>query len=238
LRTIQLFICRDNRSKQLLDDLRELTKPLKDKIDLKVHLIHINKPEDFPSFLETMEELFGGISTLTFRKYGIKNVPAIVIDDRKVLEGRYPSRQELYEILVDEGITLEERKPIQPPKPIEELKPVEELPVSRVERYVPPELPSEIELPAPVEESELRLEEQPPISLEKPVEIVEEEKLEKEKILKPEVEVVPPPPPVSKPETKKTKRTCSTCIFYNEETKRCAMLGRIVEDPSNPPCTW
>ncbi len=235
MRAIQLFICRDSRSKQLLDDLRELTKPFKDKIDLKVHLIHINKPEDFPNFLETMEELFGGISTLTFRKYGIKSIPAIVIDDRKVLEGRYPSRQELYEILADEGITLEEKRPVQPIKPIEEFKPIEEPSVSRVERYIPPEFPSEIEFPLPVEEPEF---EEPSFSLEKPEEITREEKIEKEKVLKPITEEAPPPPPIPKPETKKAKRTCTTCIFYNEAAKRCAMLGRIVEDPSNPPCSW
>jgi len=246
LRVIQLFICRDSGSKQLLEDLKSLIEPLKGKVDLKVHLIHINKPEDFPGFLATMEELFGGISTLTFRKYGIRRIPAIVVDERKVLEGRYPSKEELFEILREEGITLEEALPL-PPKPIVEMPTIREF-----ERYTPPEktpeLPPRIEeeLPPPREEfpslreeEELIYEEQPaPLPVEEPESMVEEIKPVEERLRKNEVREAPPPPPTPKPEARKAKRTCTSCIFYNEITKRCAMLGKIVEDPSNPPCSW
>ena len=168
--TINLFICRDEKSKELLDNLRLLIEPVKDSVELKVHLVRIKNPEDFESFLSWMEELFGGISTLVFRKYGIEKLPAIVIGDKKVLEGMYPSLEELEEVLVCEGV-------LKKPAPAEAVGGEEE---SEVEGAGPE--PAQVQLGR--------------------------------------------------------RKSCDTCIFYNESRRRCALLGVKIEDVNNPPCTW
>jgi len=251
LRSIQLFICRDQRSKQLLDELNSILKPYRNEVELKVHIVHIKNPEDFENFMLMMEELFGGISTLVFRKYGIRSIPAIVIDDRKVFEGKYPSREELEELLTYEGILLKEIKHEVPTIKVEKIEEVAPTPspVKIIKPSVEELLPKKEEL----EEAEFEIEpverittvepelEIMPSTREVETEHIEETvKPEQEVASSVEIEYAKKGEPVIREEVRKVKhkRSCNTCIFYNESTKRCAMLGKIVDDPSNPPCQW
>ena len=66
---IVLYLCRDEQSKKMLQDFQSelnlLPKP--DRPKLKVKLVKINDPRDFPSFLQQLEELYGGVYTLEFK---------------------------------------------------------------------------------------------------------------------------------------------------------------------------
>jgi len=96
-----LYLCRDEQSKEMLQDFQSvltlLPKPERPK--LKVKLVKINDPRDFPSFLQQLEELYGGVYTLEFKKLGIEKLPAIVVDGEKVSEGKYLSMEEIRDLL-------------------------------------------------------------------------------------------------------------------------------------------
>jgi hypothetical protein len=98
---IVLYLCRDEQSKMMLQDFQSelnlLPKPERPK--LKVKLVKINDPRDFPSFLQQLEELYGDLYALEFKKLGIEKLPAIVVDGKKVSEGKYLSKEEIRVIL-------------------------------------------------------------------------------------------------------------------------------------------
>ncbi|RLE98973.1 MAG: hypothetical protein DRJ57_03055 [Thermoprotei archaeon] len=64
------------------------------------------RPEDFPWYLEYLEELFGGIATAEYRRYGIRSLPAVVYKGKTVIQGRVPSPEELAFLLACEGLRV------------------------------------------------------------------------------------------------------------------------------------
>lgn len=286
---IRVYIGRDPASKELFNQLVTLIKslPKEQRPKLKVKALRIKDPDEFEAFLAQLEELFGGIYTLEFRKYDIKSIPTIIVDGKKVIEGKYPTPEELRILILGEEIIptpVSEQPPITPTKPKiiqEEVRePVEIEPMHRepiqiqeprlkseekLAREVPPptayeeafrqEQPEEIkpieiqpvELPEPIEtqEQDIRIEE-PETKIEPPTypppgtsplaapETLPREELRKEEEKEERLEPAKPAQPLTA--TRDLKNTCFTCIFYNEERKRCTLYHIKVEDPYNPPC--
>lgn len=105
---IKLFIARDERSAALVKLLHMIleTLPPKERPRVKLHVVKIDDVKKFPEFLAYLEEIYGGIHTFEFRRYNIMQLPAIVIDDQKVLEGEFPNEEQLRELLISAGILL------------------------------------------------------------------------------------------------------------------------------------
>ena len=61
---------------------------------------------DFPWYLEYLEELFGGIATAEYRRYGIRSLPAVVYKGKTVIQGKVPSQEELAFLLACEGLRV------------------------------------------------------------------------------------------------------------------------------------
>jgi len=99
---------RDPRSLELFKCINEVWGlPPGERPRLRVKTFRIKDPVQFPSFIRQLEELFGGMYTVEVRKYGIKAIPAIVVDGEKVLEGEYPSLEKLREILLGQSLVAE-----------------------------------------------------------------------------------------------------------------------------------
>jgi len=213
--TIRLFIAQDDKSAVLLKTLEALLErmPPSKRPKVKIHVAKIEDPSKFPEFLTYLEEIYGGIYTLPYRRYKVEKLPALVVDDRKVFEGYFPSEEELISMLEAEGIELplpptptpppSAQPPVMPPPPAPPLPPPSQPPALPQQRPTVP-TPS-----APV---------------------VEQKRVE------PTVERVEAVPerPASPPED--LKGTCHDCIFYDKSRKWCLLLRAKVEDPLRPIC--
>ncbi|RLE63053.1 MAG: hypothetical protein DRJ38_08475 [Thermoprotei archaeon] len=83
-----LFISRDDR------EIAQLVKQ-----HLNVEVVEVGcKREDFSDYLHYLEELFGGIATLKFRRFKVRKLPCLILEGRKVFEGPTPISK-LYELL-------------------------------------------------------------------------------------------------------------------------------------------
>jgi len=174
---VRLYLCRDEKSGAMLEafrrELSRLPKGERPKVHVKV--LKLRDPSRFEAYLKELEELFGGIYVQEFRKYGIKAVPAVIVDGEKVAEGRYLSEEEIRSLL---GTA-----PIPAPRP-------QPAPAQPARSRAAPQPQARVEL-APVELEPL--EEQPPEPQRKPeVELPPVE-------LEPEAPVVLEPPTPSKP---------------------------------------
>ena len=149
---IVLYLCRDEQSKRMLQDFQSelnlLPKP--DRPKLKVKLVKINDPRDFPSFLQQLEELYGGVYTLEFKKLNIEKLPAIVVDGEKVSEGKYLSKDEIRDLL---GLPVKIEAGPTPPVPLEEELP-QVAPITPQQKPQPKKEPEPITLPIELEEPE------------------------------------------------------------------------------------
>jgi hypothetical protein len=254
---IVLYLCRDEGSRKMLEafqsEVHLLPKPERPKLWVK--LVKISDPRDFPSFLQQLEELYGGVYTLEFKKHGISSLPAVVIDGEKRSEGRYLSRDEVREIL---GLPVALREGPKPPAaPGGEQELPEIAPITVQPRAPARRLPEPVELPLELEEPEA-------------------EKAEEAKALeeakppaRPAVEAKPQPPPLipapptpaqqpaaaevravqeplakpaaqelAKPQVRQEdlRGTCFTCLFFDKERSRCRLQHVAVQDPYSPPC--
>ena len=149
---IVLYLCRDEQSKKMLQDFQSelnlLPKP--DRPKLKVKLVKINDPRDFPSFLQQLEELYGGVYTLEFKKLNIEKLPAIVVDGEKVSEGKYLSKEEIRDLL---GLPVKIEAGPTPPVSLEEELP-QVAPITSQPKPQPKKEPEPITLPIELEEPE------------------------------------------------------------------------------------
>lgn len=213
---IRLYIGRDPASKELFNQVVALIKslPKEQRPKLKVKALRIKDPSEFEGFLAQLEELFGGIYTLEFRKYDIKSIPTIIVDGKKVIEGRYPTPEELRMIILGEELVppqitarprTENLQAEGPVKTTVEVKPIHreqaemQKPISSGEERHTKETPISAiyEHSAPEEE---QLEELKPIEI-KPVELTEPVETWEHHVetVKPEAEKKPPvyPQPVT-----------------------------------------
>ena len=171
-REVRLYLCRDEKSGAMLEAFRrELSRlPKEERPKIHVKVLKLRDPSRFDAYLKELEELFGGIYVQEFKKYGIKAVPAVVVDGEKVAEGRYLSEEEVRSLLGIPSLPAPQPPPMpaQPagsstaprPRAPVELAPVELAPLE--ERPPEPRREPEVELP-PVE-----LEPEAPVVLEPP----------------------------------------------------------------------
>lgn len=104
---ITVYVCQEPEHEELIKTLRSILDDVKGKKPkLKVVKLKLKSAEDFPYYLNTLEELYGGIATAEYRKYGIQSLPAVVYNDRVVLQGRVPTRGEIEEALAYEGLKI------------------------------------------------------------------------------------------------------------------------------------
>ncbi len=97
VKEIKVFLPRDPKAQEMLDAFKaELNAiPKGERPKLVVRLLSLKDPSKFEEWLQSLEEVFGGIYVAEFKRYGIKAVPAVVVDGEKVVEGRYLNRQEV-----------------------------------------------------------------------------------------------------------------------------------------------
>ena len=223
---LRVYVCRDPQHSELVNVLREMlnrVKP-KDRPKLKVVKLKLTNPADFPAYLEYLEELFGGIATAEYRRFGIKALPAVVYRGKLVVQGRVPTREELEELLQYEGLKVKrELVPTreQPPRI------AAPQPARRVEERVERGAPRTTRPPSPIHKPEA-----PPgiaASLTPPIEV---EELSIEEAREPRL----PKPSISMAVSQSRSKTCLRCIFYERESGRCLLLRVSVPDPQRPPC--
>lgn len=108
MKELHLFIAKDERSGLLMKSLEKIIMelPPEERPKVKVHVVNINKVEDFQAYLAYLSEVYGGIFLAEFRKYGVERLPSIIYGDRKVLEGYFPDEEELRELLSRLGLPV------------------------------------------------------------------------------------------------------------------------------------
>jgi len=250
-KVIKLYIGRDERSAELFRNLSNIIRqiPVENRPKLKVRVVKIKNPDEFPSFLEQLEEIFGGLYTLEFRKYQITKLPAIIIDEEKVLEGSYPTNEELLQILAYEGIVVKE-------EPALAEKAVQVYPRPKVTREIREEARAEPKIEGEAYTTEpyklIEVQEVSDVIKEKE-EVVTPRKIEKaakEKPVVPEIETQIQEMEVQRPEpatagitteektevSKSIKGTCYDCIFFDESRNRCTLYHVNVSNPYKPAC--
>jgi len=117
---IRVFIAKDEKSAALLKLLEYIIEkiPPAKRPRVKIHVAKIDDVSKFPSFLAYLEEIYGGVYTLEYRKYKVEKLPTIIIDDKKVLEGHFPTEDELIALLSSEGIEVPIPAPAPVPQPL------------------------------------------------------------------------------------------------------------------------
>ncbi|MEM4790499.1 MAG: ATPase, T2SS/T4P/T4SS family [Thermofilum sp.] len=100
-RKIIVYACRDRGSLEMIEALRRIlaSLPREERPKVKLRVLKLREPSQLQTYIEQLGELFGGVYLRDLRKHGIRALPAIVVDGEKVLEGRYPSEDELRALL-------------------------------------------------------------------------------------------------------------------------------------------
>ncbi len=240
MKHIKLYVCLDEKSERLIEDVKKVVSKMKEEPKIEVIQAKIKDPSKFQEYLGLLEEFVGGAATLEFRKHDITKLPAIVVDDEKIIEGYYPDLRELEELFLVEEAPIHEAivggfSPKAKPVEIEAVSPKEEAP-----KRIPYKPQTEIRT-APFREKSLE-EVPPPVS---------EEEIKSHEIeeLKPVTEEGKKGYPIEREEVKtflsslkasitpfSEGKSCLNCVFYSSITKRCLKLGIEIRDPSNPPC--
>lgn len=184
VKEIRLYLGRDEKSGEMLEAFRrELNLlPRESRPKLRAKVLKLRDPSRFEQYVRELEELYGGLYVEEFKKYGIRAVPAVVVDGEKLFEGKYLSRDEIRALL---GLQPAQPQPqpapsaSRPPQPPG--KPVELTPVVLVQ-------PEEEQLP------ELRVEPSPPPPAAPPVKVAPERAVPKQA-----PKAAPQPPPRATP---------------------------------------
>ncbi|MCX8180776.1 MAG: thioredoxin family protein [Thermofilaceae archaeon] len=135
---VKVYVCQEPEHEKLVSTLKDLLEKTRGKKPkMEVVKLKISRADDFPYYIQQLEELFGGIATAEYRKYGIQSLPAIVYNDRVIIQGHVPTREELEESLAYEGLKIVhevketppivQKPPVQPQQTTQ--KPVEKTPV-------------------------------------------------------------------------------------------------------------
>lgn len=263
---LRVYICRNPEHEKLVSMLNEILSTVKgDKPKLKVVRHKLRDPSDFPLYLAQLEEMFGGIATAEFRKYGIKSLPAVVYKGRAILQGSVPSREELEEVLAYEGlrVTRREPKPALTAKQYGGVQLTIAVPSSKAQRRLPEQAGSlqrknEVKTEAPIELAEHVWPARPeqagepaPLftaSARPPAEASDKAKPSPKapKIAQPPIDVeelvlekateARSPQAQVKQVQPTLGKTCVNCIFYNETSSRCILYRVTIQDPSRPIC--
>lgn len=142
VKEIRLYLCRDEKSGEMLEAFRrELNLlPRESRPKLKAKVLKLRNPSGFEQYVRELEELFGGLYVEEFKKYGIRAVPAVVVDGEKLFEGKYLTRDEIRSLL---GLQPAQPQPAQPPPASRPPQPAAQPPAKPFEltpvELVPPE---------------------------------------------------------------------------------------------------
>ncbi|MEM4455388.1 MAG: thioredoxin family protein, partial [Thermofilaceae archaeon] len=100
-REVVVYACRDRGSLEMVEALRGILAglPREGRPKVKLRVLKLREPSQLQTYIEQLGGLFGGVYLRDLRKHGIRALPAIVVDGEKVLEGRYPSEDELRALL-------------------------------------------------------------------------------------------------------------------------------------------
>jgi len=96
---VVLFVYKGDRCAQLVKDVYEVLRASGRRAKLRVVRAAIADPREFGSFLELLGTLYGRQYLEEFERYQVRALPALVVGGVKVLEGRFPTREELEELL-------------------------------------------------------------------------------------------------------------------------------------------
>jgi len=107
---VVVFVYSSRQCARLIRDLHELLQASGERPRMKVVRAKVADPEELPAFLSYMEEVYGAEYTEEYKRYGVRRLPALVVRGVKIVEGRFPSRDELAEMLAKAGFSL-------PPQP-------------------------------------------------------------------------------------------------------------------------
>jgi len=246
---LHVFIARDERSAVLVSTLQSILREIEEnkRPKIKLHVVKIRDPEDFPAYLARLEEIFGGLYTSEFKKYGITKLPTIVYKGQKIIEGIYPTEDELRQILAYEGIIVKRKIKEPVPKAVSITPPTEvkiqrdeiRYPIEDVktEGYIKPEVtPQEPYIYRPTADMQQLSQEQEqsytPIVGKK--ELISKE-YEKQAEVQESAQVSLTEEPYNF-KLEKSTSICGSCIFYQANSNRCMLLHVTVSDPNNPPC--
>lgn len=121
---LTVYICREPAHEKLIEMVKDVRSRVKGKKPkLRVVRLKLDRGEDFSALLNRLEDLFGGVATAEFRRYGIKSLPAIVYNDQLVLQGSIPSLEELEEALAYAGLKFVRERPVAAQPPVQLLLP-------------------------------------------------------------------------------------------------------------------
>lgn len=261
VKEVKLFLPRDTKAQEMLEAFKaELSAmPKNQRPKLVVKLLNLKDPAKFQEWLQSLEELFGGVYVAEFKKYGISAVPAVVVDGEKSVEGRYLTREEARLILQGFSPDLAQLKPAGAPPlelapvEVEEEKPLQPPPTTRGQVIQQPPAQQVEEALPPVELAPVEIEEKPPqlpVPQAKPAEkpLQQPKPAPQPAVREPEPQRAPPQPALQPPkapiqpptqppvQAQEQAGTCFTCLFYDKARNRCRLLHIQVPDPQNPPC--
>jgi len=115
---ITVYVCLEPAHEELVRTLKSVVDSIRGKKPkIKVVRLKLKSAEDFPYYLRTLEDLYGGIATAEFRKYGVRSLPAMVYNGRAILQGKVPTREEIEEALAFEGLKVVREAPATRPAP-------------------------------------------------------------------------------------------------------------------------
>ncbi|MGC8542818.1 MAG: hypothetical protein ACP5NQ_02655 [Vulcanisaeta sp.] len=167
----------------------------------------------------------------SMKQDGVKSLPALIINGRKIFEGQLPPPDTVRQAIMDEvmlalapptqPIQPQAPTPQQPQQPQIQPPPPPPPPPSPPQPQQAPPQPPQIERQAPETLKEIQpLQQKPP---EKPVETAPI--LVSQQPLSSGVKLV-----MGRP------NDCRECIYYGANTGICLLFGYKIADPSRPPC--
>lgn len=293
---MKVYICRDPEHEKLLQTVKDiLDRTRGKKPKLKVLQLKLKSSDEFPLWLRQIEELYGGVATAEFRKYGIESLPAVVYNEQLVMQGKVPTQEELEEALAYAGLKFTRKELttiVQPPLQhrtlpertnvmVARAPQAERAPASaQAERRSPP-LPTRIPIVERLPPAEKRTEQlakaakieeapkSPPVeettfSISSPstrTQLVKPSSSDSvaapsqamvltrpaQEGARPAAAAMPQPPqieeivvkaPLSTPSATlaQPKKSCRSCLFYDESTRKCVLYRVPISDPDEPAC--
>lgn len=96
---VVVFVYRDERCAKLVKDLYEVLRSLGREARIRVVRARVERPDEFPAFIEYLATLYGKQYTAEYERYGIRKLPAVVVEGVKLVEGAFLTREQLVELL-------------------------------------------------------------------------------------------------------------------------------------------
>lgn len=254
-----MYICKENPEHEKLAEMVKsfVSKVREKKPKVKVIRHNIRDPKNFEYYLRELEELFGGVATAEYRKYGVTSLPAIVYKDHVVLQGEVPSLSELVEALAYEGLRVrlegivkrapEEVTVTRRAVPVKVEIPIQKPAVREVaSAQSAPAHPAAPPLPEPQAETPLttvRQEDRLPTAIEPPqtgarvtlTPVAKPPAIEVEELVVADASAraAVSPAPLSAPAP---RRACLNCALYRASDKKCLLHRVTIQDPTKPIC--